>query len=411
MSERDRTAMRQPDHGAPDRPSERGLLARFVDEIRHSQSVLVTVLAILTALLFGALLIVLSEDATREPLGYLFSRPSDFFSAVWSTVGDAYWALFSGAVGDTNAWSETLTAATPLIFTGLAFALPFRALIINIGAEGQYLAGTMVGGLVAFGVTGLPMLVHLPLTLLAGFVGGALYGYIPGILKARTGAHEVITTIMLNNIAVLFADWLLLTQLYRRPDRLDPISKAVADTATLPSLFGAEYRVHWGFVFAVAVAIGAWWLLERSTFGYEVKAVGHNPRASRFAGMSPNRVYWMILALAGAMAALGGIVQLAGVQSRITPGFSAGLGFDGITVALLGRGSPLGVIWSAILIGGLRAGGLRMQAETGTSLDLVTVVQALIIVFIAAPALIRSLYRIRAARGGFEAASTGGWSE
>src|SRR5690606_32255564 len=119
-----------------------------------------------------------------------------------------------------------------------------------------------------------------------------------------------------------FADWLLLTQLFRRPDRLDPISKAVADTATLPPLFGTQYRVHWGFVFAVAVAIGAWWLIERSTFGFEVKAVGHNPRASRFSGMNPNRVYWTILALAGAMAALGGIVQLSGVQSRITPGFS-----------------------------------------------------------------------------------------
>ena len=402
----------RPSNGTRSGPSaSRGVLARFVDEVVHAQTLLVTALAILTALIAGALLIVFSEDATREPLTYLFARPSDFVVAVWQTVGEAYRSLFSGAVGGTNAWSETLTAATPLIFTGLAFALPFRALIINIGAEGQFLAGTLVGGLVGFGLTGLPMAIHLPLTLLAGFAGGAAYGFIPGILKARTGAHEVIITIMLNNIAVLLTDYLLLTELFRRPGRLDPISKAVQGSATLPKLFGSGYRVHWGFVFAVAIAIGAWWLIERSTFGFEVKAVGHNPRAARFSGMNPDRIYWMILALAGAMAALGGIVQLAGVQSRITPGFSAGLGFDGITVALLGRSKPVGVIWAALLIGGLRAGGLRMQAQTGISLDLVTVIQALIIIFIAAPALIRAIYRVRAERGGLEAAPAGGWSE
>ena len=394
----------------PDETPEKGLLAGFVDQVVHAQTLLTTGLSLLTALLIGALLIVLSEDATREPLTYLFSRPSDFLVAVWQTVGDAYRALVAGAVVGTNSWSETLVAATPLIFTGLAFALPFRALIINIGGEGQFLAGALTGALVGFSLTGLPMVVHLPLTVLAGFAGGALYGFIPGILKAKTGAHEVISTIMLNNIAILLTNYLLLTQLYQRPDRPDPISKAIASTATLPKLFGSTYRVHWGFVFAVVVAVAAWWLLERSTFGFEVKAVGHNPRASRFSGMNPDRVYWMILSLAGAMAALGGIIQIAGVQPRITPGFSAGLGFDGITVALLGRSRPIGVIWAALLIGGLRAGGLNMQAQTGISLDLVTVVQALIIIFIAAPALIRSIYRVRATRPGIEAAPGGGWS-
>ncbi len=396
--------------GAPSGPDDGGVWSRFVDQVVHSQTLLTTGLSLVTALLIGAVLIVLSEDATREPMGYLFSRPSDFVVAVWQTVGDAYRALFSGAVLGTSSWSETLTAATPLIFTGLAFALPFRALIINIGAEGQFLAGALSGAIVGFSITGVPMVVHLPLTILAGFAGGALYGYIPGILKAKTGAHEVITTIMLNNIAILLTNYLLLTELYQRPDRPDPISKAIAGTATLPKLFGSTYRAHWGFVFAVAVAVAAWWLLERSTFGFEVKAVGHNPRASMFSGMSPDRIYWMILSLAGAMAALGGIVQIAGVQPRITPGFSAGLGFDGITVALLGRSKPIGVIWAALLIGGLRAGGLSMQAQTGISLDLVTVVQALIIIFIAAPALIRAIYRVRTARAGIEAAPSGGWS-
>lgn len=393
----------------PDSAPQKGVFAGFVDQVVHAQTLLTTALSLLTALIIGALLIVLSEDATREPMTYLFSRPSDFVVAVWQTVGDAYRALFSGAIVGTNSWSETLVAATPLIFTGLAFALPFRALIINIGAEGQFLAGALTGAVVGFSLTGLPLVVHLPLTVFAGFAGGALYGWIPGILKAKTGAHEVISTIMLNNIALLLTNYLLLTQLYQRPDRPDPISKAIASTATLPKLFGSTYRVHWGFVFAVVVAVAAWWLLERSTFGFEVKAVGHNPRAARFSGMNPDRVYWVILSLAGAMAALGGIIQIAGVQPRLTPGFSAGLGFDGITVALLGRSKPIGVIWAALLIGGLRAGGLRMQAQTGISLDLVTVVQALVIIFIAAPALIRAIYRVRAARAGLDAAPAGGW--
>ncbi|MBY5161627.1 ABC transporter permease [Salsipaludibacter albus] len=393
------------------RDEDPGWLARFRTEIVDGQTLLLTFLALVTALAIGAVLIILSEEATRETLTYFFARPGDFFAAAWETVGGAYGALFRGALGGPRAWSETLVSATPLILTGLAFALPFRALIINIGGEGQFLGGALLGGLVGFGVTGLPMVIHLPLTLLAGFLGGAIVGWVAGILKARTGAHEVITTIMLNNIMILLTDYLLLTALFQRPDRPDPISKAVAGSATLPLLFGAGFRVHWGFVLAVLVAIATWWMLERSTLGFEIKAVGHNPRAARFAGMNPDRIYWLVLAIAGGLAALGGIVQLSGVQGRITPGFAAGLGFDGITVALLGRSSPLGVIAAALLFGGLRAGGLAMQADTQISLDLVTVLQALIVIFIAAPALIRSLWHVKTRKeSGLEATASGGWS-
>lgn len=402
-----------PDSNGPDEDwsgsQEPPLLTRVVQAI-NTQSLLVTLLAVFTALVIGAVLIVLSEEATRATLGYLFSRPSDFFVAAWDSVYPAYRALFRGALWGPSSWSETLVAATPLIFTGLAFALPFRALIINIGGEGQFLAGVLLGGLVGFGITGLPTIIHLPLTLLAGFLGGAVWGWIAGILKAKTGAHEVISTIMLNEIAALLTTYLLLTALYQRPGFANPVSKTVAGSATLPSLFGAGYRVHWGFVLAVVVAAAVWWLIERSTFGYEVKAVGHNPRAARFAGMNPDRIHWVVMALAGGLAALGGIAQLAGVQGRITPGFSAGLGFEGITVALLARSNPLSVIAAGLLFGGLRAGGLAMQAETQISLDLVTVLQSMIVIFIAAPALIRSLYRIRTEQVGLEATEAGGWS-
>ncbi len=392
-----------------DPSSERNFLASLVREVVDGQAVVTTVLSVVTALLLGALLLVVSEDATREPLGYFFSRPGDFFSAVGTTVGDAYGALVRGAVGSPRALSETLVAATPLIFTALAFALPFRALIINIGGEGQFLAGAMVGGLVGFGITGLPLVVHLPLVLLAGFAGGALYGWIPGILKARTGAHEVIVTIMLNNVAFLLLNWLLLTAVFQSPGRADAISKAIAESGRMPGLFGSGFRIHAGLLVALAAAAAAWWLIERSTYGFEVKAVGFNPRAAQFAGMRPPTMYWSILLIAGAMAGLGGLTQLAGLPPyRLVDGFSAGLGFDGITVALLGRSRPVGIVGAALLFGALIAGGREMQVATQTSLDLVTVVQALVVLFIAAPALIRSLYRVRTGGRGLEASR--GWT-
>lgn len=392
-----------PDHEPA--PSDDGVLQRFVREVVSGQTLLITALAVLTALAFGAVLIILSEDATREPLGYVFARPGDFFSAVGSTVGDAYASLFEGSLGGPRAWSETLVAATPLILTGLAFALPFRALLINIGGEGQFIAGAIAGSLVGFGITGLPMLVHLPLILIAGAIGGGIFGWIPGILKARTGAHEVIVTIMLNNIGLLLLGWMLTTDFVQNPGRNDPISKALASSAQLPVL---GFRLHAGLFVALAAAAACWWLIERSTYGFEVKAVGYNPRAAQFAGMRPTRMYWSILMIGGAMAGLGGILTISGLDPhRLTGGFSAGLGFDGITVALLGRSSPVGIVAAAILFGALEAGGLQMQADTQTSLDLVTVVQAMVVIFIAAPALIRSIYRIRTVRTRGIEASTG----
>jgi ABC-type uncharacterized transport system permease subunit len=387
--------------GAEERDVERASVAaeaspveRFIAGVT-STNVLVTILALLSAMLVGAVIIALSEEPVRQALSYFFDRPGDTFAAAWNAGAEAYAALIRGSLGGRYQLSETGTAAIPLILTGLAVALPLRAGMFNIGGEGQVIAGGVVAGFVGFAVTGLPMVIHLPLALLAGVAGGAAYGFLPGILKARTGAHEVITTIMLNNIAFFVTEYLLSTDVFRLPGRADPISKSMEPSAVLPRVFGG-LRFHWGFVLVIVAAVAIWWLLERSTAGFELTAVGHNASAATAAGMSVGRMVVLGLTVAGALAGLAGTMQILGVQGRITGGFSGGLGFDGITVALLGRGSVGGTVAAGLLFGALKAGGRSMQAATGTSLDLVVVLQALIILFVAAPALVRALYRIRA---------------
>ncbi len=358
-------------------------------------SVIVTVLAFLSALVIGAFIIALSEAPVRQALGAFTIRPGEPFRLAFVSVSDAYAALLRGSIGGRSQWSETLVAATPLILTGLAVAVPLRAGLFNIGAEGQLVAGGVVAGLVGFSLTGLPLIIHLPLALLAGMAGGMLYGWIPGILKARTGAHEVISTIMLNNIALLVSAWLISTTLFRRPDRADPISRSVEPSAQFPR-FVPNLRVNTSLLMALALAVVIFWLVERSTRGFELNAVGLNPEAARTAGMNPKSSIVLAFATGGALAGAGGAAVILGLQHRLTIGFSAGLGFDGITVALLGRGRIGGTVAAGLLMGALRAGGRSMQAQTGTSLDLVLVIQALIIVFIAAPGLVRAVFRIKA---------------
>jgi len=361
-------------------------------------SVKVTVLAFLSALAIGAVIIALSEDTVREALSYFFARPTDAVSAAIDVIGAAYLALLQGSLGGIPQLSETLVSSTPLILTGLAVAVPLRAGLFNIGAEGQLVAGGMVAGLVGFGLTGLPMAVHLPLALAAGIVAGGLYGFLPGLLKARTGAHEVISTIMLNNIGLLVSGYLISTTLFRRPDRADPISRSVEDSARFPRLIWWEpsLRVNASLLVALALAVAIFWMVERSTRGFELNAVGLNPRAATAAGMSPGNTVILAMTTGGAMAGAAGAAVILGLQYRLTIGFSAGLGFDGITVALLGRGRIGGTVAAGVLIGALQAGGRNMQAQTGTSLELALVIQALIIVFIAAPGLVRAIFRIKA---------------
>jgi simple sugar transport system permease protein len=371
--------------------------------------VLVAVLAVVTALIIGAVLIVFSDQGVLSKWGYFFAAPGDALSASWHLVSATYAALFRGALGSWSALSETLTAATPLILTGLAVALSFRAGLFNIGAEGQAIIGGLAAGYVGFSLHGLPVVVHLPLALLAGLLGGAAWGFIPGALKARTGAHEVITTIMLNYVAANLSLYLLSTAVFRRPGRTDPISKPVEVPARLPHLAGQSLRVNAGLIVALLATLLVAWLLRRSTLGFELRVAGANPDAAQTAGISVGRATVLALVIAGGLAGLAGAALILGVQFSLFPNFSSGIGFDAITLALLGRAAPWGVVAAALLFGALRAGGVEMQAATGISVDLITVLQSLIVIFVAAPALVRALYRLREARAGTGAPVSKGW--
>ena len=312
-----------------------------------------------------------------------------------TTIVRSFRALLYGSVGSINAWSETLTAAIPLVLSGLGLGLGFRAGLFNIGAEGQLLMGGLAAVIVGFSLQGIPWVIHLPLVLILGFIIGSLYASIAGILKALTGAHEVISTIMLNLISFEFLHWVLRQAWIQREGRSDPISKSVLDTAQLPMLLewlGPNYRLHSGlFVMLIAVFI-IWWLLFRSKLGFAFRTLGENPEAANYSGMKTNFLIVLAMCLAGGLAGLGGAVQISGILERASPGFSAGIGFDAIAVALLGRSHPIGILFAGILFGGLEAGGRQMQIDAGVSIDLIGIIQALIIVFIAAPLLVKYIF-------------------
>jgi simple sugar transport system permease protein len=375
------------------------------------RGVVLPLLALFTAFVVGAFIIVLTDF---ELLGLWGSDPLAAIGASWSAVASTYGALLRGSIGDPGQllgalfaldWegvrrafgplSETIISATPLIFTGLSVALAFRVGLFNIGAEGQLYLGALFAVIAGFALVGLPWFIHLPIAIGAGFLGGALWGFIPGILKARTGAHEVIVTIMLNFVAYNLINWALKTDLVQREGRSDPISKIIEPSAVIPPLLGG-LRAHWGIVLALLAAVAVWWLLFRSTKGFEFRAVGFNPRAARYAGMSISWSTVLSMVTAGGLAGLAGAAVILGGSGTLSPGFSPGYGFDGIVVALVGATRPLGGVAAAFLFGALRAGATPMQAATGTPIDIVVVIQALVIMFMAAPALVRAIYRIRA---------------
>jgi simple sugar transport system permease protein len=382
-------------------------LARWLTE---ANVVVVTFLSFVLALVVGAILIALTDSATRKALGYFFQVPGDTFSAAWSAISSAYSALFEGAIlnpstlssGDLTKilgpLSETLTNATPLILVGLSVGLAFRAGLFNIGGQGQIIIGAICAGWVGF-TWHLPVVIHLVVAVVAGTIGGAVWGGIAGWLKARTGAHEVITTIMLNYIAYYLLAYLLTVDGFKRPGSNQAISPLVDSNASFPRLFGSDLRVHAGLLVALAAAAAVGWLLKRSRFGFQLRAVGANQAAARTAGMNVERTQLLVMVIAGALSGLAGCTQILGTNSAVTQDIDAGIGFNGITVALLGRANPWGTVLAGLLFGGLTAGGIVMQAQTGTSVDLVLVLQSLIVLFIAAPALVIAIFRLRPVQG------------
>jgi simple sugar transport system permease protein len=365
-------------------------------------NIVTTILAIVLAMLIGGLLIALTDPEVQRAAGYFFARPQDTLLAIWDAVAGAYSALFRGAIYNYTADSfvraikpitDTLNFATPLIAAGLGVGLAFRVGLFNIGARGQMLMGIAAAAFVAINVQA-PMLIHLPLTIAAGIAGGAVWGGLVGFLKARTGAHEVILTIMLNFVAFYFVSWLLATPgLLQRPGGTQPISPPTPPSAQFPSMFGAPLTVNWGFIVAIGATIFVWWLIERSSLGFRMRAVGENPFAARAAGVNVERIIFYAMAFAGGLAGLAGVNQISGT---ITSGFGnhidAGIGFDAITVALLGRSRAWGVFAAGILFGALKAGSFTMQVSQDIPVDIVVVVQALIVLFIAAPPLIRTIF-------------------
>jgi len=334
------------------------------------------------------------------------SSPIDFIKSALAAVGNAYLALFQGSVFDVNLikdgsfvqgfypLSETIVTATPLILTGLSVALAFKSGLFNIGAQGQFIFGAIGASYVGFNFE-LPIGIHILAAALTGAVFAAIWGGIVGILKARTGAHEVILTIMMNYIAAYFILWILKTQSFLRPGRIDPIAPEVNENARLPLLAGSSFRLNFGIFIALAAALFVWWLLTKTTVGFKFRAVGANAQAAKTAGISVPFVITSTMMICGALAGLGGAVQVLGSEYALNADIAGSFGFDAITVALLGRAQPLGTVFAALLFGALQTGGRTMQSNTGVPLDIVLVTQALIVLFIAAPAFVRYIFKVK----------------
>jgi general nucleoside transport system permease protein len=365
---------------------------------------MISVLAVVLALIVGAILIALTDADVQAASGYFFSRPGDTLQAIWNAASGAYSALFQGSIYNfrrpgfadgIKPLTETLTFATPLIAAGLGVAVSFRTGMFNIGGRGQMLVAAGAAGYVAFALP-MPFPLHLIVAIAAGVAAGALWGGIAGLLKARTGAHEVIVTIMLNYVGLYLISYLLRTEgALQAPGSNNPKSPAMLPTAIFPELFGAKYNLHWGFIFAIAATAWVWYLINRSTLGFQFRAVGENPHAARVAGINVKNIYVYAMLISGGLIGLAGVAQVLGtVTTGFGEGIDAGIGFDAITVALLGRSRPVGVFFAGILFGALKAGGYSMQAAQGVPVDIVLVVQSLIVLFIAAPPLVRAIFRL-----------------
>jgi general nucleoside transport system permease protein len=424
---------------AAPKPEEPGERHPFFQALRQSvtegNTFTVTVLAIFTALVVGGLINAFTNATVLHAWSDLFSDPGHAFAQAWDTATGAYVALFEGSIFNPHTVSalfqqasmstaihdgylsavfapvsETCVQATPLILAGLAVALPYQAGLFNIGGQSQFIGGAILATFLGYAVS-LPPVIHVIVCVLGGFVGGAAIGWIPGELKARTGAHEVIVTIMLNYVMGFFLAYLLAYQyLMQAAGTVNPITKAIAGDAHLPQLFGSHLRINAGFLVGLACALGVWWLLSRTTVGFEFRSIGKNPNASRVAGINVEKNWVLVMLIAGGLAGLAGAAVIQGTDFTLNNQSFGTYGIDAITVALLGLGRPLGVVLAGLLFGALHAGAPLMQAATGTPVDMVEVLQAVVVLFVAAPPLVRAIFRLRAARGGGLEVISKGWN-
>jgi general nucleoside transport system permease protein len=401
--------------------------AVIIGAITQGSPAVITILAIFSALVVGGLLIVVTDPVVLRAWDSLGYAPGTALSDTWQSLATAYSALFEGSIFSPSTvaaafhggsiaaifypLSLTVFEATPLILTGLAVAIAFRAGLFNIGATGQFIGGAIVAAWLGFGVN-LPLGIHVIACVIGGMIGGAVVGWFVGELKARTGAHEVIVTIMLNYVMIYLLYYLLSTpRALQAPHQSNQIAPAIAANANLPHVGGPPPQASAGFLIAIAAAAGVAWLLSRSTIGFQFRTVGANPNAARSAGISVERAWVRVMLLAGALAGLAAAtVILAGGSPPPPLGESTygTYGFDGITVALLGRAKPWGVVLAGLLFGALNAGGTNVAASTPVPVDIVQVLEGLIVLFVAAPPLIQAVYRLRKAAGtGMEAVAKG----
>ena len=408
-----------------ERPRVRLSMGDIIEAVTHGSSAVVTTLAIFLALVVGGLLIVVTDPVVLRAWDSVGYAPGAAFSATWQSVAAAYSALFEGSIfnpatvaaafhgGSIAAifypLSLTVFQATPLILTGLSVAVAFRTGLFNIGGTSQFIGGAIVAAWLGADVS-LPVGIHIAVCVLGAMIGGALVGGLVGELKARTGAHEVIVTIMLNYIMASLLLYLLSSHsLLQAPSAPNPIAPPIAANAILPHVGGPPPQANLGFLFAIAAAAGVAWLLSRSTTGFEFRTVGANPSAARSAGMKVERSWVRVMLIAGALTGLAAaIVIMSSPPTQLVLSTPGTYGFDGITVALLGRAKPVGVVLAGLLFGALYAGGTNVAASTTVPTDIVLVLEGLIVLFVAAPPLIRAIYRLRATAGtGMEAVAKG----
>jgi ABC-type uncharacterized transport system permease subunit len=308
---------------------------------------------------------------------------------------EAYAAVLTGAFGDIYGIGQTFTQATPIIFTALAFLFSYKCGLFNIGAEGQLLIGGLTAAIVGISAPGLPIFIHLPLALIAGAAGGALWGFFPAVLKAKLGANEVITTLMLSYVALYITSYMV-NYPFKAPGMVSQ-TVPIASSAELPGILPPT-QLSASFIIALISAGTVAFLLERTTIGYEIRAIGLNIKAAESGGIDIKKGIILALVISGALAGLGGAGEILGVHHRYIDGFSPGYGWDGLAVALIGGLNPYGAIIAAVFFGALRSGGQTMSRSTGVPLDIVFILQALVILFVAAPRLIRYLLK----KGGYK---------